>query len=107
MSSLGIPDPEKLIPWYFPSVGEYAPLLEFAGFEVKFAAHIDRPTRLENGEEGLRHWIEMFGGYAFQPWLQNRKASLIRRWEEAARPELFPEGWVVDYKRLRMLAVKS
>lgn len=108
MSSLGIPDPEKLIPWYFPSVGEYAPLLEFAGFEVKFAAHIDRPTRLEHGEEGLRHWIEMFGGYATSAVAPEQKGDLIRRWEEAARPALFQNGaWVADYKRLRMLAVKS
>jgi len=108
LRALGISDPEKLIPWYFPSIGEYAPLLESAGFEVKIAAHIDRPTRLEHGEEGLRHWIEMFGGYALAAVAPERKDELIRHWEYAARPALFLNGaWVADYKRLRVLAVKS
>jgi trans-aconitate 2-methyltransferase len=108
MRSLGIPDPEKVIPWYFPSIGVYAPLLESAGFEVKVAAHIDRPTRLEQGDEGLRHWIEMFGGYALSAVAPDQRDQLIRRWEEAARPALFQNGaWVADYKRLRVLAVKS
>ena len=32
------------IPWYFPSVGEYAAVLESAGFEVRMATLFDRPT---------------------------------------------------------------
>ena len=40
-------------PWYYPGVGEYAPLLERAGLEVTDAFLFDRPTPLE-GEQGLR-----------------------------------------------------
>ena len=46
-------------PWYYPGIGEYAPLLERAGLEVTHAVLFDRPTPLE-GENGLRNWVEMF-----------------------------------------------
>jgi hypothetical protein len=103
-----VSDPESRIPWFFPSIGEYAPLLESAGFDVEFAVHIDRPTKLEHGDEGLRRWIEMFGSYALSAVAPDRRRELVRRWEELARPSLFRDGvWLADYKRLRMIAVKS
>src|SRR5277367_806312 len=49
-------------PWYFPSLAEYAGLLEKHGFEVTFASLFDRPTPLEDGERGLQNFLEMFGG---------------------------------------------
>lgn len=49
-------------PWYFPSVGEYAGLLEKHGLEVTCGLLFDRPTPLEEGEDGLRNWLRMFGG---------------------------------------------
>ena len=44
---------------YFPSLSEYANLLEKYGFRVVFARHFDRPTPL-NGQDGLKNWIKMF-----------------------------------------------
>jgi trans-aconitate methyltransferase len=41
------------IPWFFPSVGEYATVLESAGLEVRMAELFDRPTEVE-GENGWR-----------------------------------------------------
>ncbi len=108
MRSLGVHDPENRIPWYFPSIGKYAPQLESAGFEIKFAALIERPTKLEHGEAGFRHWIEMFGGFALSSVAADKREELSRRWEELARPALFHDGvWVIDHTRLRMVAVKS
>jgi SAM-dependent methyltransferase len=107
LKAMGVADSEGRNPWYFPSIGEYAPILESAGFDVKLAAHIDRPTKLQHGEEGLRHWIEMFGNYALSAVDPDRRGDLMRRWEDLARPMLFRDGaWVADYKRLRMVAVK-
>jgi SAM-dependent methyltransferase len=108
MLSLGVQNPEGRIPWYFPSIGEYAPRLESAGFEIKFAALIDRPTKLEHGEAGFAHWIEMFGGFALSAVAADQREALSRRWEELARPALFRDGvWIIDHTRLRMVAVKS
>lgn len=108
MRSLGVQNPESRIPWYFPSIGEYAPQLESAGFEIKFAALIDRPTKLEHGEAGFSHWIEMFGAFALSSVAADKRAELSRRWQDSARPTLLRDGvWIIDHTRLRMLAVKS
>ena len=85
-------------PWYFPSVGEYAALLERHGFTVTHAALFDRPTSVP-GEEGMREWLRMF----FTPALS---AAEVARIEAALRPRLFHDGvWIIDYKRLRIAAV--
>jgi len=89
-------------PWYFPSLGEYAGLLESVGFEVTFAWLFDRPTPLE-GPDGLKNWVRMFGsaiGQNFQP-------QQLDEIEELVRPHLWDgEKWVADYRRLRIVAVR-
>src|SRR5262245_55322689 len=52
-------DPERHIPWTFPSPATYATLLERHGFRVRFLTHFDRPSRMD-GEEGLRTWLSIF-----------------------------------------------
>ncbi len=85
-------------PWYFPSVGEYATVLERHGFEVAFAALFDRPTRVE-GEDGLEDWLAMFAGSMLA------SGELRREVAERLRPKLFREGaWRLDYRRLRVIA---
>ena len=107
MRSLGVAQPESRIPWYFPGIGEYAPQLEAAGFDVKFAAHFERPTRLDHGAQGMDHWIRMFGGFALSAVSRDQQPELVRRWIDEARPALFRDGiWIADYRRLRMVAVK-
>lgn len=87
-------------PWYFPSIGEYAALLEGKGMEVSSAVLFDRPTVVE-GESGLRDWLGMF----FKPPLAEEK---IRQMEMELRPKLFRGGdWVIDYRRLRVVGYKS
>jgi SAM-dependent methyltransferase len=108
LRSLDVKDAKRRIPWFFPAIGEYAPLLESAGLEVEFAVHIDRPTKLDHGYAGFAKWIAMFGGFALSAVLEGQRAELTRRWEERARASLFRDGnWLVDYKRLRMVAEKS
>ena len=48
-------------PWYFPCVGEYAIFWSGMDFEVSAAWHFDRLTALDEGEDAMRDWIEMFG----------------------------------------------
>lgn len=93
--------------WYFPSVGEYAALLEEEGFEVSFAALFDRPTLLE-GPEGLKDWVRMFGRRVLDQVPTDRREEFMTIVEDAARPKLFREGvWFADYRRLRVVAVRS
>ena len=85
-------------PWYFPSVGEYAPVLERHGFEIAFATLFDRPTRVE-GEDGLEEWLAMFAGSML------KSAEARHEVAERLRSKMFRDGgWVVDYRRLRVIA---
>src|SRR5262249_19921475 len=70
-------------PWYYPSVGEYASLLERHGLEVTFAALFDRPTPLD-GPDGLRRWVEMFGGTFLACIPPGRRDEFLARVEDAA-----------------------
>jgi len=84
-------------PWYFPSVGEYAALLERHGFEVAFATLFDRPTRVE-GEDGLEDWLEMFAGSMVGT------AEIRREVANRAPRKMFQDGaWTLDYRRLRVV----
>ena len=98
-------DAENMI-WYYPSVAEYAALLEKHGLEVREAALFDRPTRLEDGEKGLEAWLRMFAGFVLEKVPADRQAEFLREVERQARPELFKDGvWELDYRRLRIQAV--
>jgi trans-aconitate methyltransferase len=93
--------------WYYPSVAEYATLLERHQLEVTFAVLFDRPTKLEEGEAGMRNWIEMFKGELFRDIELDLKERILNRVEDRLRNTLFRDGsWYADYKRLRIVAVK-
>ncbi len=93
-------------PWYFPSVGEYAPRLESHGFEVRMARLFDRPTTLEDGADGLANWIGMFGEEFFESVPDDEREEIIGAVEDELRPTLFRDGsWTADYRRLRFVAI--
>ncbi len=95
-------------PWFFPGVGEYSQILETAGLEVTFALLFDRPTPLEDGEEVIAGWMEMFGKSLLQAEPEWR-ASVLPRLKERLRPKLFDKDnnrWMADYRRLRIAARK-
>jgi ubiquinone/menaquinone biosynthesis C-methylase UbiE len=94
-------------PWYFPSIGEYASLLERHDFRVAFAAHFDRPTPLPDGENGLYHWLDICAGTFFQGMSQQLKEEAYLTIKEELKPNLYQNGlWTADYKRIRVAAVK-
>ncbi|WP_031293167.1 class I SAM-dependent methyltransferase [Leptolyngbya sp. Heron Island J] len=99
---------ENLSPWYFPRIGEYAHLLETYGLEVTFAAMIDRPTPLNDGEQGLANWLKMFGNALLAGLSTDDVEVLLREVEAFLRPQLHDgRQWVADYRRLRLVAIKS
>lgn len=94
-------------PWYFPSVGAYAPRLESHGLEVRDAHLFARPTTLDRGEAGLREWLSMFGDGLFPALSDDEYAAVVSAVESRLEDEYFREGsWVVDYRRLRFRAVR-
>lgn len=91
---------------HYLGVNRACALLEAAGFDVASATLTRRPTPLE-GEQGLRRWIEMFGG-VWLAWVgESDRERFFAGVEERARAELFREGtWVADYVRLRVRALR-
>lgn len=95
-------------PYYFPSVGEYAPRLEAAGFEVRLARLFDRPTPLDGGAAGLRNWIGMFGDAFFAEVADDEREAVLGAVEDRLREQLYDgESWTADYRRLRFSAVRQ
>ena len=104
---LGIAYTPEQFPWYFPSIGEYANLMEDVGFKVTFAQHFDRPTPLE-GETGLRNWIEMFANSLIDNINTEIKELLITNVENTLRDDMMINGtWIADYKRIRIVGFKE
>ena len=95
-------------PWYFPTIAEYAPLLEQHGLSVRYAVHFLRPTTLEGGARGLRLWLEMFAADFLEDLPAVKKRKVTQQVEKALRPHLYRDGeWVADYQRLRVVAIKD
>lgn len=108
LSEIGCEEPQALNPWYFPSIGEYAGLLEKQGFDVGYAVLFDRPTPLEGGSAGMANWIKMFTGGFLSGLSDDVRSHVIRTVEEHLRSVLYRDGnWNADYRRIRIVAVKK
>lgn len=93
--------------FYFPTIGEYAPILERAGFRVEYAVLFDRPTEQKTGD-GLADWVRMFVKKPFEGLEPALGDEILRAAVEELRPALFRDGkWFVDYVRIRMKARKT
>jgi trans-aconitate methyltransferase len=91
--------------WFFPTVPQYARVLEQAGFFVKSLVWFERPTRLE-GAGGLGDWLELFCSPLLRALGANRDA-VVAGVEDRCRARLFHDGaWWLDYTRLRVVATK-
>ncbi|MNB78641.1 Trans-aconitate 2-methyltransferase [compost metagenome] len=100
-------DAASLNPWYFPSIAEYSTLLERQGFRVVYAVHFDRPTPMEDGENGLSHWLNGLADDFFKEIPASERGPVYDQIADKARSSLFHDGqWVLDYVRLRIAAVK-
>lgn len=96
-----------LMPWYFPTVGEYATLLELEGFEVRQAMLIDRPTPLEEGDQGMVGWLRMFGHAMVPNASEGEMADWFGDACERLKTVAYRNGqWYADYRRIRVEAVK-
>lgn len=93
-------------PWFFPTLGEYATLLDAHGLETRFAQLFSRPTPLE-AEKGMENWIRQFAWMYFDPLTPPERAQALAEVVQDLRPVLYKDGqWFADYRRLRLVAVK-
>lgn len=95
------------MPFYFPTVGQYAVRLEAAGFKVTYATLFDRPTPL-SGEDGLYGWLCMFIKTPFEGMGQAEREAILREAAAELKGSLYRDSvWYSDYVRLRCKAVKE
>ncbi len=93
--------------WYFPSIGEYATLLEAHGFSVEYAVLFGRETELKS-KDGIKDWIKMFGKDFFEGLDNATVDSVLTEIQTSLFPTRFYNNkWHADYKRLRIVATKS
>ncbi len=98
---------DQRCPWFYPSIGEYAAFLERHRLEVREARLFDRPTPVED-ENGMENWLQMFCGRYFEGLTAEHTKEKIREIVAILRPACYREGvWTVDYRRLRVVAVKT
>lgn len=89
-------------PWFYPSIAEYASMLERHELDVRQAMLFDRPTPLGEGESGMRNWL-----IQFRAPIVGHDPELLDAVVERLRPKLWDgEKWTADYVRIRLLAIK-
>src|SRR5579859_263471 len=107
-AALGMREPDGVSPWFYPSVAEYAGLLESQGLEVREASLFDRPTMLEEEERGLENWIRLFRQTFIEKMGEPNAQQWIQEVERQCTVELFKNGsGELDYRRLRIAAWKA
>jgi trans-aconitate methyltransferase len=106
LTERGLGDERHAAPaWFFPTVPQYARVLEQAGLFVRSALWFERPTQLA-GDGGLGTWLELFCLPLLQA-LGERRAEVVLGVERRCRAALFRDGsWWLDYTRLRVVASK-
>jgi 2-isopropylmalate synthase len=92
-------------PWYFPSVAEYRALLESEGFRVEYIEIIPRPTPMDD----IGNWLDIFANGVTSHLTQEQFEVFKKEVIEILKTKIYSEseGWMLDYKRLRVKAVKS
>ena len=91
-------------PWFYPTIGEYATLLERHGLETRQAWLIDRPTLVE-GEDGMEDWLRVFAGHFVADLDPQSKTEVFRAIATRLRAAHYRNGvWTIDYRRLRIVA---
>lgn len=107
LENMGFGNLQTLNPWYFPSIAEYATLLEKQQFEVKYALLFERPTPLEGGQAGIANWLQMFANGILSQLSHEQQMQVIQSVQMQLQPTLFLDGhWIADYRRIRIIAVK-
>jgi trans-aconitate methyltransferase len=92
-------------PWYHPTIGEYANLLEQNGFRVSLAQHVDQFTTFK---PGVRKWLNSFAEYLLSGIMPAEQEVIKDAVEKKVQPQLMREGqWYLDRSRLRVVAIKE
>ena len=92
-------------PWYFPKKDEYKQLLETNGFIVKEINIFKRATKIDD----INNWLDIFANGIVSHLTNSQKKEFKKQVRTILKPILYTNqnGWVIDYVRLRVKAVKQ
>ena len=90
--------------WFFPSVQEYQKILETFGFEVNYIELIPRQTPIDD----ISNWLDIFANGVITHLAKAQQINFKQEVKELLKPKLYDDknGWVADYVRLRLKAIK-
>lgn len=96
-------DPGETCGWYFPSPDDYFRLLESAGFRVRSAELVPRPTAIPGD---AAEWLTNFGDHLLAQVADSERTEVLAEIEEELKPTLRGEDgvWRIDYVRIRFAA---
>lgn len=91
-------------PWYFPNSNEYKILLAEHGFDVEYIELITRPTPIDD----ISNWLAIFTNGMTEHLNHQQTEQLRIEVREILKATSYTEesGWVADYVRLRIKAIK-
>jgi 2-isopropylmalate synthase len=91
-------------PWYFPTPREYSAILEAHGLSAESIELIPRPTPIDD----IANWLEVFTGGVTAHLSPEQTHTFRTRVRERLKATIYTEeeGWIADYVRLRVKAIK-
>jgi trans-aconitate 2-methyltransferase len=103
-----VPEPRSRNPWFYPTLGEYACLVEQAGFTVYSADWDQVEVPLSGGEQGLRYWLLTYA-HAYLVGLSDAdRDTMIGQVESQLRAEHYHGNrWVIELHPLRLTAQRA
>jgi hypothetical protein len=102
-------DPVARDPWFFPAPDQYTELLKLADFRPSYVSLHLRPTLVPD----LGGWIRLFGRHFLEGIGPEEEQAFVNEVVEtcrrsgAWRRDRDEKSWVLDYVRLRVVAVKG
>lgn len=92
----------------FPTAEDFAHLLKENGFLIEQIYIYDRPTPLNDGEQGLYNWAIQFFQSELAKLSAEQKQQVLASMNIRTKKQLWNGTcWVADYKRLRTVAIKQ
>ena len=91
-------------PWFFPKDTEYKKLLESNGFIVEYIELIPRATKIDD----ISNWLDIFANGIVSHLSKEQQNDFKQEVRVLLKPKIYTEkdGWVADYVRLRLKAIK-
>ena len=90
--------------WFFPTPEQYTQILEKHGFEVCYIELIPRPTPIDD----IANWLAVFTNGLTAHLRSSQTEQFRAEVREILKRTIYTadEGWVADYVRLRVKAIK-